>query len=726
MNKILRIDFETYSEVPLGGKESVGIWNYANHSSTQILMMAYKLSGAKTVELWQAHLGPMPSDLKTLLLDPEITVSAFNSCFERYILQFKLGITIPASRFLDPQISARYLSMPASLEEVGEILRLPPELAKDKRGEQLIKLFCEPQRAKKVRGQEQEYYQATAETHPVEWQEFCQYCIKDVVAEEEVSRRMELLQALPLPEFERRLWIFDQKVNDRGIPVDIGFVKSAYKLAVLSKKEALDKQNKITGLENANSRNQLLPWLKERGYTYSTLRKETVDTVLKDPETKLAPEAREVLKARREASSTSYQKLSAILQRVSFDGRLRNQFVFMGSSRCGRWSGSSVQLQNLARPSAEFEDQKNLNLARDLIYGEKYDEIKARFGSVLLTIKNCIRTVFVAPEDERFNICDLSGIEARVGAWVAQCPSLMKVFELNHDPYLDMAVKMTGLTYDRLAADLKSKDPEVKAVAKRHRQLAKPATLGCGYGLSGGGWGLSKPYVDPETGEKVRDKVKTGLWNYAEGMGVEMTLEQAHMAVRIFRESYSEIPKFWYELEKAIADVLDPKTTSVIRKLGPGGCIVFDKINIEGRHPLLRMTLPSGRRLHYLDARIESSKMPWEDEDGGEVWRPTLVYSGQDQNTKQWGPIKTRGAKTFENAVQGISRDVLGVAMLLMEEQDLSVVLHAHDEAACITPKDAFAPGYQEMEEIMNRDIFWAPGLLLGSEGFESPFYKKA
>jgi DNA polymerase bacteriophage-type len=398
MNRILRIDFESRSRVELSNKskKSVGVWNYANHPSTEILMLAYKLPGSKTVELWQPRLGTMPVALRSALFDSEVTISAFNSAFERYLLQFKLHITLPASRFLDPQASARYLSMPGDLDEVSGILDLPPELAKDKRGEELIHLFCDLQ-VKKIKGQAPIEYWNDWNSHPKEWEEFCEYCKQDVVAEEEVSRRMEILGALPLPPFERQVWEFDQKVNDRGIPVDVDFIHKAYKLATRAKQEAKDNQNKITGLENANSTTQLLPWAQERGYPVSTLNKNTVDSVLKDPDVKLTDECRAVLKTRRETASTSYTKLAAIMRRISPDGRLRGQFIFMGSPRCGRWAGDGVQLHNLARPDKVFEEMENVIAAREMIYGEKYDEIKARFGSVLLVVKSLIRTVFVAP-----------------------------------------------------------------------------------------------------------------------------------------------------------------------------------------------------------------------------------------------------------------------------------------------------------------------------------------
>jgi len=405
--KFLRLDYETRGTAELSGKNSVGLYNYVRHPETKPLMLAYKLPDAADVRVWQMHLGPMPEELRLALLEAadcksDLYVTAFNSPFERDFTRVHLGIDIHPSKWVDSQVGARYLALPAGLDEVCVVLNLPKHLCKDKRGEELIDLFCLPKTRKKKEGGGT--YFNDWNSHPVEWAEFVEYCRQDVVAEEEVARRITILQALPLPPFEQRLWVFDQIVNDRGMPVDTDFVSKALRLATRAKEEKQLELNALTGLENANSTTQLLPWVKERGYEFNTLRKETVEAVLKDPDAKITAECRAVLQGRREASSTSYTKLSAILRQVCPDGRLRNQFIFLGSSRCGRWSGNAVQLHNLARPNGTFEKKKNLDDARALIYAEDYEGLKKRFeekgkpGNVLLIIKNVIRTVFVAPE----------------------------------------------------------------------------------------------------------------------------------------------------------------------------------------------------------------------------------------------------------------------------------------------------------------------------------------
>jgi DNA polymerase len=312
------------------------------------------------------------------------------------------------------------------------------------------------------------------------------------------------------------------------------------------------------------------------------------------------------------------------------------------------------------------------------------------------------------------------------------------------DPYLDFASKLFGIPYEKLKDDYDGKNgKEAKTAAKRMRQIAKPGVLGAVYRLGGGQWG-----VNPRT----KDREKKGLWGYAESMGIDMPQEQAHQVVKIFREAYPEIggtPNrdtgfeggIWYVLENAVRDVLQGERT--IRKLGPDGCIVIDKVTIEGRDPMLRIKLPSGRYLHYMDASIQNVKMPWtqkkdmpvEFNEKGEgtkyetqdvdVYKPGFTYYGKDQHTDQWTLIVSHGGKIFENIVQAIARDVLADKLLEFEQLGLEVVGHVHDEGICLSDDDPFAPGVMEMEKIMNTPVQWAPSLPLGSDGFEDYFYHK-
>lgn len=314
----------------------------------------------------------------------------------------------------------------------------------------------------------------------------------------------------------------------------------------------------------------------------------------------------------------------------------------------------------------------------------------------------------------RFNVADLSGIETVVAAWIAGCTPLLNVFLEGRDPYLDFAVRITGISYDKLKADLTSGNPTLKAAAKKHRQFAKPGVLGAVYSLG------------------ARQLVE-----YAEGMGIELTLKKAEEIVRVFRESYAEIKYMWYALEHVVESVLtdkpvkgmdDPNIAFAVNRLQEIN-IRFDKLVVTDRdndHVILRMWLPSGRCLHYLDATWEDTLMPWTTSGGNPVFRKALNYKGQGQKTHQWTKVTSHGGKIFENADQGIARDVLAESLLKFEfEAGLPVVGHVHDEGITETEDNPFEPGVREMEFIMSQSIFWAPGLPLKAEGFEDFYYHK-
>ena len=407
----LHLDYESRS--PLDPSK-VGLDRYIFDPQTEPLFLWYRLNRGdyKLWRIWEKQ--PIHPELHEAFLSPNVMLVAFNSAFERYMTH-RLGYVIPASRFIDPQVGGRYLSLPASLGVQSEVLGVPAHLAKDKRGSELIALFCQKVVVKEKKATKtrpaipaSSYYNDW-NSHPKEWEEFLEYGRRDVSSEGDLLRRMRLLGGMPLPEFEQRVWLFDQAVNDRGMPVDKPFVEKMYRLALRAKEEAKTGFEKMTGVVNANSPAQIKAWAVTQGYPYPSIGKDVVTSALKDPNLKLTDVCRAALKMRREAASTSYQKLGKILAAISPDNRLRGQFVFMGSSRCGRWSGNAVQLHNLARPVLligpdgkmyDFEDQKVVMEARALVHGEKYDEIMAKYGTVLLVVKNLIRTVFVAPGNE--------------------------------------------------------------------------------------------------------------------------------------------------------------------------------------------------------------------------------------------------------------------------------------------------------------------------------------
>jgi hypothetical protein len=361
----------------------------------------------------------------------------------------------------------------------------------------------------------------------------------------------------------------------------------------------------------------------------------------------------------------------------------------------------------------------------------------------------------------RMQVADLNAIETRVGAWVAQCHDLLNVFQPYTDPlgnyhrngrdsYIAFGVKVyPQFTYENLFLAKEGHfGKDKKGEAKRIRQFGKIGVLGSIYRMGGGEWGKGKAsYIDhvaecTHKGSKkhickcpkVYDRIRTGLWGFAYGQGVDMEQKDAHLVTKVFRDSYVEIAGtgygdqakgIWTQLEEAVLDVMDPAYSERKRYVGPNDCIKIDKLCLVGRNPLMRIHLPSGRKLHYMDAYIGDAKMPFQNQKTGEdIFRPALHY-WQENDKSQWGPIHTHGGKIFENIVQGIARDVLAAKLLAFEKADIPVRGHVHDEGVSVVKNDLFSPTFHDMVEIMSEPIDWAPGLLLGAAGFEDDFFHK-
>lgn len=305
-----------------------------------MVLLAAFCYGDNYPSLWQPHLGKMPSELEDAFHNPDVMIHAWHSPFERLITEFCLGIEVPRNRFIDPNINARYLSLPGYLDECGMILNIPQDKQKMAEGERLKQMFCYPA---KVGGQETLFGTSKAifrdhETDPKDWKLFGQYCIRDVEAEREIWNRMKNFR---LPDDEWDTFYLDQLINDRGVYIDLELVSAAIELSAKIKSELTERLFRITRLDNPNSRDQMLDWCRSEGYTYHALSKNFVNQALAGKE--ISSLCREALTIRQQAAKTSDTKYDAILREVSKDSRLRHQYRFYGAARTGRFaSGGST------------------------------------------------------------------------------------------------------------------------------------------------------------------------------------------------------------------------------------------------------------------------------------------------------------------------------------------------------------------------------------------------
>lgn len=687
MKRALHADFETASEVDL---KQNGLDRYAKHPSTRVLMLQYAM-GDHDVHAWYPHLGPMPAALRAMLLDPEVELHAFNAEFERMIFLHVLGIDIPLERIVCTQAIAASLALPLDLDRVTtDALRLPPEYRKDKRGGALIDLFCKPNRKTKARPQDWNDYN----THPQEWEDFCQYGRQDVIAERKAeSVMLRYFSDDDLSEM-RRLWVMCQRINERGVPVDMSVVRGGQTIASRTKEVLLEQMIELSGLGNPNSTDQALEWARDRGYPYNNLRKERVQMALEFEAQWMTEECIQFLRLRQMAAKTSVTKLAAMERVVSADGRLRHMFQFRGAARTGRYGGRTVQLQNLARPHRDVAHM--LDSARDIVKTGDYEECALVFPSPLDVVSSSIRSALYAPAGKKLVVADLAAIELAVLAWLTGCKFWLEVLRNKLDPY-----KSFGVHFLRIAYEL---------ITKAQRNECKPGALGAGYRLGGG-------FLRED---KNGDLIKTGLWGYAESLGVKLTQAQAAEAVRVYRELSPEIVAFWYDLEAACLDCIrDPKHTP--RKVR--------SLVIDIKAPFLRIRLPSGRRLHYLRPKIQRAKVvSGRDEDGNPITFDTLnmTYQGMIQGSNAWGRIHSHGGKLTENVVQAIALDVLNEGMEIAEEQDFETILHVHDEIGTLCDEGDEDHSLDKLIQCMvGKTKPWMEGLPLAAAGYEAPYYRK-
>lgn len=673
----LSIDLETASDLDLF---KYGLDNYSRNA--RILMCAYAYDN-EPVKLWQAHQGRMPADLREGLLDPTIQKHAFNAQFERVMLSRCLGIDIPIRQWRDTMVQALYLSLPGRLADAGPVVGIDEDKQKLSEGKRLIRKFCQPRRPTK----DKPWTWANWETDPEDWALFCRYCKNDVEAERAIAKK---LANFPVPDSEWELWYFDQEVNDRGLPVDMQLVDNAISMVEREKKRLGNQLREMTGLRNPMSTSQFQEWAAARGYPFGNIRKGSIQRALNDYD--LSDELKNALDVRQWANKKSVEKFRVIKNMTGPDNRLRYQLQFYGAQRTGRWAGRGVQPHNLPRGLKQIE--KHLDQATEMIRTGDYDGLYFEFGNPLGVLSSCIRSAFRAPDGTRFVVADLNAIETRGAAWVAGCKKIIDEFNAGMCPYLSFAVYLYGQSYESL-------EHEYKVLGKSEKRTnSKPGKLGCVYALGGGE--LAK--------DKNGDLIKTGLWGYAESLGVKLSKELCHDAVRVFREAYPEFVEIWNRLNEAAME------TIITRRPQRVGAFEFDI-----KAPCLRIKLPSGRHLHYIRPKIEMKTFKGRE---GPYERRVVTYEGVDQKTKHWGRVSTHGGRWIENIVQAISRDILAHGMLLAQRKGFVIVGHVHDECIAEQPIGA-TQTVSLLEKCLSRKVPWAPDLPLAAAGYDNDYYKK-
>lgn len=334
LDKCIFLDTETFCETPINN----GTHRYAE--GAEIIMWQWAVGeGEVIIRDGDEDI----SDLIALIEDESYEVVIHNSAFDRTVIRHATGLDIPVERVFDTMACAMAHSLPGALGTLCGILGVATDKAKDKEGKTWINLFCKPQpKGRKIR-------RATKATHPVEWQKFRDYGGLDIEAMREVYKK------LPRWNYrgaERELWHLDQKINERGVLMDLDLAHGAIRASDRAQKELARQAVEMTDgqVTAATQRDKMLEHILEAyGIQLADLKGSTVERALEDPD--LPRELKELLKVRLDASKTSVSKYKRVLNGVSADGRLRGLLAFCGALRTGRWAGRLLQPQNLSRSS---------------------------------------------------------------------------------------------------------------------------------------------------------------------------------------------------------------------------------------------------------------------------------------------------------------------------------------------------------------------------------------
>ena len=537
MGRILGIDIETFSDVDL---IKCGVYAYADSPAFEVLLFAYSFDGGETRVIDLAQGEELPGEVAEAVFDGSVVKTAFNANFERTCLSKYFGRYLPPDSWHCSAVQAAVLALPRSLEDVGAVLGLDER--KMKEGKELIRYFCVPCKPTKANGGRRRNLPCHA---PEKWEVFKSYCRRDVDVEKAIRRR---LGKFPIPEGEMEVYRLDQRINDRGVLVDMGLVRQAVRCERLHKGVVTERAYELTGLENPNSVAQLKGWLGENGVEAESLSKRAVAELIKGSD----GEVEELLRLRLLMAKTSVKKYEAMERSVCSDGRVHGLLQFYGANRTGRWAGRLVQVQNL--PQNHLPD---LKLARGLVREGRFEDVELFYGSTPEVLSELIRTAFVPEAGCRFVVADFSAIEARVLAWLAGERWRLDVFSSH------------GKIYEASAAAMFHVPVEEVAKGSPLRQKGKIAELGLGYGGAAGAL-ISMGALD---------------------MG--LSEEELPSLVAVWRRANPHITQFWWDVDKAAVEAVVKRTRT------RAGRIAF-----EYRSGILFVMLPSGRRLAYVKPRM--------------------------------------------------------------------------------------------------------------------------
>lgn len=621
-------DFETASTCNL---KKAGAWRYAQDPNTEILCLSF--GDDNSVTTWTPDMSP--NDPATLALrglvnDPEMIFIAFNVGFEKAIwreMMVKLynWPNIPNSRWHDVQAVCAMKVLPLDLERAILTLRLAHE--KDKEGSKFTIGLSKPDK--------KGYFNRT----PAALQRVINYCERDIAGELGLHHRVGWL-----PAKERSVWLLNQRINERGIRLDMDFVAKAQEVVDRASAPLEAEFLKLTGGLKMTQVAKFRDWCGDNGFSVPDMQKETLakilhkdidgdlDDAMDDPggfSRSVPDNVHRALSIRQLIGSASIKKLARMQACVCSDGRVRGSLQYHGTGP-GRSAGRLLQPHNFPRGTVKHDVQEVVNA---IMTGDPaYVEMIYGVGAVEVVLSSLRHAI--VPDPGRILLAgDYAGIQARTVLGVAGQHDKTKLMADGVDIYCDMASEIYKCKVTKADTEM--------------RQAGKNSVLGLGFQMG----------------------AKKFQFKYAQDFPLNDLKDQPEIIscqriVDTYRKEWAPlVPKLWYGLQEAAVEAVWTKR--------PHSAYGVEYMLEDG---WLTARLPSGRKLWYFNPMPVRRAMPWDETDVRKAFTYQAMKMGQLRT------IDAFGGQLTENVVMGIERDIMTHGMILCEKNGFPICLEVHDE----------------------------------------------
>jgi DNA polymerase len=709
------VDFETYSEAgyvwdafeekwhglpgsdKARGLKVVGARVYVEHRSFRLLSVAWDLKDNR---------GPCiaydfsPADLITYVARGgliESHYSAFEFTVWNHYCVPKLGW--PPLKLEQTRCSmakARACGYPGKLEELCEVLGTS---RKDPDGTRLLRKFSVPRNPTK----KDPRLSIDPRSDPIDGPKLWAYNIQDSVSESDASEHIP-----DLPDNELQYWLMDQRINARGVQIDLENLYNCIAIVEQSFEKYGGELARITGGIKVTELEQLKGWLRGQNVHMADMQADSIDAEVEHlrafyPGTP----ALRALEIRQILGSASIKKLFAMAAQVASDGRLHDLYSYH-AAHTGLWTGNGPQPQNLYK--GEWKDPAQIEHAFNVMRYRCLEAVEFEFKcDALQVVNNCLRSLFIAKPGHTLISSDYTSIQGVVLAVLANEEWRLEVYRTHGKMYEASIARMTGTPLEEIL--------EYKTRTGAHHPLrdkGKKAELSGGFGAWIGGWKRfgADEYYDSD------DELKAAIlaWRAASPAIVEWWGGQSRDTF-----DWSKIPyKEYFGLEgAAISAVENPGTCYRARDIGFEMNTATDTLYVQ---------LPSGRLIYYHTPRLEPSTREW-----AQPWEQRLTFMGYNTNPDKgpygWIQQDLYGGVLCQNAVSGVARDIMAHGMINLESVGYSIVLHTHDEPVAEVDLADVSTGKHSIEgfEARINDLpHWAKGWPIAAKnGWMLPRYGK-